>query len=209
MTGTSHPCSKQGGCDGQYIQATAATPDQSTAAPTPATARTKRSDRASATANNAKPAPDQRARHAGLHETSIYRTARTSPPPIAHRGWAWLLLVAMYCYEEEYRRRGRRHKTPPELLGQLLRVLLRWFPQRHFVCTADGNFATHALARLAARYAARLTYLSHFYANANLYEPPPPPTSGRKGQGRPRTKGQKLPAPRDVVKQTLQRQRLT
>jgi hypothetical protein len=33
---------------------------------------------------------------------------------------------------------------------QLLRVLLRWFPQRQFVCAADGNFATHDLARLAA-----------------------------------------------------------
>jgi hypothetical protein len=41
----------------------------------------------------------------------------------------------------------------------LLRVLLRWFPQRQFVCAADGNFATHDLAWLAARYPERLTYL--------------------------------------------------
>jgi DDE superfamily endonuclease len=128
--------------------------------------------------------------------------------PFTRRLWALPVLVALYCSEEENRRRGRRHKTPPELLGQLLRVLLRWFPQRHFVGAADGNFATPALARLAARHAPRLTYLSHFYANANLYEPPPPSKPGRKGQGRPRKKGPKLPAPRDVVKQTRQRRRL-
>src|SRR5579871_662191 len=127
--------------------------------------------------------------------------------PFTRRRWALPLLVALYCSEEDNRRRGRRHKTPPELLGQLLRVLLRWFPHRHFVCTADGNYATHALARLAARHAARLTYVSHFYATANLYEPPPPP--GRKRQGRPRKKGEKLPPPREVVQQTRPRQRLT
>lgn len=112
----------------------------------------------------------------------------------------------MYRSEKENDRRGRRPKTPPELLRQLLRVLLRWFPQRQFVCAADGNFATHDLARLAARYPERLTYLSHFYADANLYEPAPP-VVGKKPSGRPRKKGRKLPAPAEVVKQAQQRQR--
>jgi uncharacterized protein (UPF0548 family) len=99
-------------------------------------------------------------------------------------------------------------KTPPELLRQLLCVLLRWFPDRQFVCAADGNYATHDLARLAARHPARLTYLSHFYADANLYAPAPP-VGGKKPSGRPRKKGAKQPAPAQVVKQTQQRQRLT
>ena len=77
--------------------------------------------------------------------------------PFPRRRWALPLLVALYCSEEEKRRRGRRPKTPPELLGQLLRVLRRWFPHRPFVGTADGNYATHALAQRAARHAARLT----------------------------------------------------
>lgn len=93
------------------------------------------------------------------------------------------------------------------MLRQLLRVLLRWFPQRQFVCAADGNFATHELARLAARYPQRLTYLSHFYAKANLYEPAPP-VVGKKPVGRPRRKGRKLPTPAQVVQQAPPRQRL-
>lgn len=127
--------------------------------------------------------------------------------PFTRRRWALPILVALYRSEKENDRQGRRHKTPPELLRQLLRVLLRWFPQRRFVCAADGNFATHDLARLAAHYPERLTYLSHFYADANLYEPAPP-VVGKKPAGRPRKKGRKLPAPAEVVKQAKHHQRL-
>jgi hypothetical protein len=129
------------------------------------------------------------------------------PFPFSRRRWALPVLVALYRSPEENRRRGRRHKTPPDLLRQLLRVLLRWFPQRRFIATADGNFATHDLARLAARYGTRLTYLSHFYADANLYEPAPA-VLGKKPTGRPRKKGRKLPAPAEVVRQAKRRQRL-
>lgn len=127
--------------------------------------------------------------------------------PFTRRRWALPVLTALYRSEKENERRGRRHKTPPELLRQLLRVLLRWFPTRQFVCAADGNFATHDLARLAARYRTRLTYLSHFYAQANLYEPAAP-VAGKKPSGRPRKKGRKLPPPAERVKQAKQRQRL-
>jgi hypothetical protein len=127
--------------------------------------------------------------------------------PFTRRRWALPLLVALYRSEENNRRRGGRHKTPPQLLRQLLRVLLRWFPDRLFVCAADGNYATHDLARLAAHYPQRLTYLSHFYANANLYEPAPT-VRGKKPSGRPRKKGRKLPAPAEVVQQAQQPQRL-
>jgi hypothetical protein len=127
--------------------------------------------------------------------------------PFARRLWALPVLVALYRSEEDNRRRGRRHKTPPELLRQLLRVLLRWFPERHFVAAADGNFATHDLARLAAEHPKRLTYLSHFYANANLYEPAPA-VVGKKPSGRPRKKGRELPSPAQVVKQARRRRRL-
>jgi DDE superfamily endonuclease len=127
--------------------------------------------------------------------------------PFTRRLWALPVLLALYRSAEEDRRRGRRHKTPPELLRQLLGVLLRWFPDRQFVCAADGNYATHDLARLAARQPARLTFLSHFYADANLYQPAPP-VAGKKPSGRPRKKGAKLPPPGQVVQQTKQRQRL-
>jgi DDE superfamily endonuclease len=124
--------------------------------------------------------------------------------PFSRRLWALPVLVALYRPEQK----GRRHKTPPELLRQLLRVLLRWFPQRPLVCVADGNYATHDLARLAARHPSRLIYVSHFYADGALYDAPPQATPGVKRTGRPRLKGQKLPSPAQVVARAKRRQRL-
>jgi DDE superfamily endonuclease len=115
--------------------------------------------------------------------------------PFATRRWALPLLVALDQPEEEDRKPGRRHKTPPQLVRQMLRVLVRWFPGRRFVATGDGNYATHELAELAARYPERLTFVSKFYPDANLVAPPPEYS----GLGRPRVKGDELPDPAAVV----------
>lgn len=93
--------------------------------------------------------------------------------PFATRPWTLPLLVALYQPEGEDRAQKRRHKTPPQLLRQMLRVLMRWFPERTFVCTADGNDAPHELAELAAWYPGRLTFVSKFSPGANLVAPPP------------------------------------
>jgi hypothetical protein len=127
--------------------------------------------------------------------------------PFATRRWALPLLMALYRPEEENSREKRRHKTPPELLRQLLLVVMRWFPDRRFVGTADGNYATHELAELASRYRRRLTFVSKFYPDANLFEPPPP-VLGKRPSHRPRKKGAKQPAPEQVVRDTPKRQRL-
>ena len=126
------------------------------------------------------------------------------PVPWATRRWALPLLIALYRPKEDNQKWGKRHKTPSQLLGQLVRVLMRWFPDRTFVVTADGNYATHESAELAARTPKRLTFVSLFYPNANLVEPPP----AYSGHGRPRVKGFDLPGPAVVVEGTPQRQAL-
>jgi DDE superfamily endonuclease len=102
----------------------------------------------------------------------------------------------------------RQHKTPSELMRQLLLVLTHWFPQRRFVFAGDGGYGTHALARFAARRRRRnLTLVSLFYANAALHDPPPV-VVGKRPSHRPRKKGAKRPTPEAVVAATEQRQRL-
>src|SRR3954449_66908 len=124
--------------------------------------------------------------------------------PFCRRRWALPLMVALYRPagkdkdKESPPEPRRAHKTPVDLLGQMLRILLRWFPDRTFVCAADGNYAAHELAELAAAHPRRLTFVSKFYADANLFEPPPPYA----GQGRPRVKGKELPKPAQVVRET-------
>jgi DDE superfamily endonuclease len=115
--------------------------------------------------------------------------------PWATRRWALPLLVALYRPKADNLKLGRPHKTPPQLLGQMIRILMRWFPDRTFVVTADGGYATHELAELAAKTPRRLTLVSLFYPDANLVEPPPEYS----GKGRPRVKGKDLPSPAEVV----------
>lgn len=108
------------------------------------------------------------------------------------RPWALPVLCALYRSPEDNKRRGHRHKTPGDLMRQLLCVLFRWFPQRKFVFAGDSGFGTQALARFASNQP-RLTLISKFYKDANLYDPPPqrsPDTNGR-----PRLKGGKRRAP--------------
>jgi hypothetical protein len=126
--------------------------------------------------------------------------------PFATRPWALPVLVALYHSEEWNRQHGRRHKTPAHLMQQLLTVLLRWFPQRRFLFSADGNYASHELAAFAHRHRPRLAMVSKFYPDANLYAPAPVLT-GKKPTGRPRTKGAKQPAPQEVVVRTRRLQR--
>jgi hypothetical protein len=127
--------------------------------------------------------------------------------PFCRRRWALPLMVALYRPEEKgidgVSRRG--HKTPVDLLGQMLRILIHWFPNRTFVCCADGNYAAHELAEVAAANPQRLTFVSKFYPDANLFEPPP----AYAGQGRPRVKGKELPKPAQVVHDTAKRTVLT
>lgn len=126
--------------------------------------------------------------------------------PWTPRLWALPVLVVLYRSPSKDKKQRGRHKTPAQLMRQMLKVLLHWFPDRHFVFAGDGGFGTHELARTAAQRPQRLTLVSRFYADANLYQPPPP--RGKNAKGRPRVKGAKLPAPAQVVAQTPKRQKL-
>ena len=114
--------------------------------------------------------------------------------PFATRPWALPVLVALYRPEWD-REHARRHKTPARLLRQLTAVLLRWFPGRRFVLAGDGGYGSHEMARFAHRHRRRLTLVSKFHPDANLYEPPPVLAA----RGRPPAQeGAKLPTPEAV-----------
>jgi hypothetical protein len=120
--------------------------------------------------------------------------------PFAARPWAIPLLVALYRSKEDNRRRRRPHKTPAQLMALLLRILLRWFPDRQFVFAGDTGFGNHELAALAQQQQGRLTLVSRFYPDAQLYDLPPVVT-GKRPAHRPRKKGAKLPCPQEGVAQ--------
>jgi hypothetical protein len=150
--------------------------------------------------------------------------------PFATRAWALPVLVALYRCADKVPAKGqprtkskkdkakakrragrnasapggkRRHKTPSELMRQLLAVLIHWFPDRQFVFAGDGGYGTHALASFAHRHRRHLSLVSLFYPNASLHEPPPEVVGKR--IGRPRKKGDKRPSPDAVVAATAGR----
>lgn len=126
--------------------------------------------------------------------------------PGTSRPWALPILVALYRNKKDNQALGRRHKTPSDLMRQLLCVILRWFPTRKFVFSGDGGYGTHALTQFAHRYRKQLTLVSRFHADASLYAAPP--KSSKALVGRPRIKGKKQPSPEAIVKRTKRRKKL-
>lgn len=101
--------------------------------------------------------------------------------PSATRPWALPVLIDLYRSREDNPARGRRHRTPAQLLCRLLRLRLLRFPGRAFVFVGDSGYGTHAVARLGHRHRARLTLVSQLHPDANRFRGPPRYT----GRGRP------------------------
>jgi hypothetical protein len=123
----------------------------------------------------------------------------------ATRPWALPVLVALYRSEEDDRARRRPHRTPAQIMCQLLRVMRLWFPDRRLIFVGDSGYGTHEVARFCDRHRLGLTLVSKLHPDANLFEPPPPYA----GNGRPRVKGAALPKPRQVAAQARRLRRRT
>jgi hypothetical protein len=86
-------------------------------------------------------------------------------------------------------------------MQRLLRLILRWFPDRTFVFVGDSGYGTHEMARFAMRHKDHLSLVSKLHPDAALYEPPPPYS----GKGRPRIKGTRMPTPRKSAEMARRR----
>lgn len=139
--------------------------------------------------------------------------------PFCSRPWALPVLAALYHSRAKppkdaggsAKKEGPtpRHKTPAQLARGLMALLCRWFPERRFVFLGDGGYSSHEFAAFFARHRRRgLSMVGRLHPQANLYDKPPLPPPGKKSkQGRPRVKGDKRPAPAQVVESTPADQR--
>jgi DDE superfamily endonuclease len=125
--------------------------------------------------------------------------------PCASRPWALPVLVALYHSEEGDRDERHRHRTPAQHMIRLLRLMLRWFPNRRFVFVGDSAYGTHEVARFCHGHHDRLCLVSKLHPEANLFEPPPTYS----GKGRPRVKGERRPKPCEGVSAARRYKRLT
>jgi len=127
--------------------------------------------------------------------------------PFAVRPWALPVLCALYRTRDFNEKQGRRHKKPIRLARQLMAAFIHWFPERKFILLGDGGYASHELAKFAWKHRRRLTLVSRFHPKAALYDAPEPYPKGK--TGRPRVRGKRRPAPRQVVAAASSRKRCT
>lgn len=92
----------------------------------------------------------------------------------------------------------RPHKTAVILARQMIATLLHWFPQRKFILLGDWGFASHDLALFCHRHRQRLTLVARTRPHMVLYAKAP--MIQRKGAGRSKSKGSRLPSPAAAVK---------
>ena len=118
-----------------------------------------------------------------------------APIPWAGRVWALPFLTALAPSERHCREHGKRHKKLTDWARQLGLQARRWLPGRELVLVADGGFA--ALELLASLSRHRITCITRLRLDAALYDPAPPRLPGT--NGRPRTKGARLPNLSEVL----------
>lgn len=113
----------------------------------------------------------------------------------AQRVWALPVMTALAPSERYYTERGRRPKTLTERAQQMIFQLRRWLPHRPIVIVGDTSYAALDLLAACQALSEAVTFVTRLRLDAALYEPAPP----YRGKGRPRRKGQRLPAPQQVL----------
>lgn len=89
-----------------------------------------------------------------------------------------------------YRKGGPSHL---DLGEEMIKEVAEWFPKLRFVLSTDGAYAS-----LAGRNLPRTHVVSRMRRDAALYELPP--RRKKRGRGRPRKKGKRLPSPMDMAR---------
>jgi hypothetical protein len=117
------------------------------------------------------------------------------PIPWAKRTWALPFLTALAPSERCCREHGRRHKKLTDWARQLALQASRWLPGRELVLVGDSGLA--ALELLANLRRHGVVCVTRLRLDAALYAPAPLRLPGT--NGRPRTKGARLPNLSEVL----------
>lgn len=114
-----------------------------------------------------------------------------APIPWARRVWALPFLTVLAPSERYHQQRQRRHKTITDWARQMILQLRRWLPDRAIVVVADNAYAVLDLLSRCQRLVQPITVVTRLRLDAALYDPPPVPTTKRRG--RPPKKGKRQP----------------
>lgn len=117
--------------------------------------------------------------------------------PWARRRWALPFLTVLAPSERYYQRRGRSHKKLTDWARQMVLQLRRWLPNRPLVLVGDSGYAVLDLLHFCQSLREPVTLIAKLRLDAGLYSPAPPRRPGQ--NGRPRVKGARLPALKEIL----------
>lgn len=103
------------------------------------------------------------------------------PVPWSTRVWALPFLTVLAPSEKTNQANGKRHKTSIDWIGQMIRIVRRWMPNRAIVLIVDGGLAAVKLGLRCCRLALPVTYVSRMRLDAALYDAPLPSAASKRG----------------------------
>ena len=119
------------------------------------------------------------------------------PLPWSRRPWALPFLTLLAPSEAANKARGRAHRTTLDWTAVMVRLVGRWLQRRPWILIGDGRYACIELAWQGLIQQA--TLISRLRLDAQLFAPPAPVPSGRRGR-KPK-KGQRLAKLADRLEQ--------
>jgi DDE superfamily endonuclease/putative transposase ISC1217 len=119
-----------------------------------------------------------------------------------HPGRFYSLPVSaeLYLNKPTAQKLGRKHRKKTEIMLDLVRRVERELPEQKLHFLGDYGYTAPAVL---AQFPSRVEVTGRAHSSARLYEPAPPRHAGR---GRPRIRGQRLPAPRELLDGGKQRE---
>jgi len=120
------------------------------------------------------------------------------PLPWAKRCWALPFLTVPAHSEACNRERGKPHKTTVDWTRRMIMQVSRWVANRAIVLVGDGAYAAVALAHCCAGLPNPVLLVSRLRLDAALFDPPPPPSPGKRGR-KPK-KGGRQPSLEKIAK---------
>ncbi len=102
--------------------------------------------------------------------------------PWSTRVWALPFLTVLAPSAAYHQAQGKRHKSSIDWIGQMIRLVRRWLPQRALVLVVDGGLVAVKLGLVCARATLPVTFVSRLQLNAGLYDFPTAPPPGKRGQ---------------------------
>ncbi len=103
-------------------------------------------------------------------------------PPWSSRVWALPFLTVLAPSASTNHANAQRHKSSLDWIGQMIRLVRHWLPDRALVLVVDGGLVAVKLGLRCAHFARPVTYVSRLPLNAGLYDPPPAAPPGKRGR---------------------------